>query len=85
MRRDRELRRSALVVLLLLALASPASGASAPRPRADVEVHSSPGSIALAGNWSIGKFMASGGRTRIVQMCAVVMCLALFIMMRKLH
>jgi hypothetical protein len=41
--------------------------------------------VLLAEGWSIGKwFSGSGGRTRVVQFCVVTMCIALFIMMRKL-
>ncbi|HEY7308644.1 MAG TPA: hypothetical protein VH643_04690 [Gemmataceae bacterium] len=36
--------------------------------------------------WSIGKwFSGSAGRARVVQLCVVTMCIALFIMMRKLN
>jgi hypothetical protein len=36
--------------------------------------------------WSIGKwFSGSGGRARVVQLCVVTMCIALFSMMRKLN
>ncbi len=35
--------------------------------------------------WSLGKYVASGGRARIVQICVAVMCIALFILMRKLR
>lgn len=40
--------------------------------------------VVAAESWSIGKFVAGGGRARIVQICVGVMCVALFIMMRKL-
>ncbi len=40
----------------------------------------------LAVNWNIGKYFSGmGGRARVVQVCVVVMCVALFIMMRKLR
>ncbi len=42
--------------------------------------------IVFADNsWSLGKYVASGGRARIVQICVAVMCIALFILMRKLR
>ena len=51
------------------------------------EVRESDGLVAPAPllGWGIGKwFVGSGGRTRVVQFCVVTMCIALFIMMRKL-
>ena len=40
--------------------------------------------VLLAG-WGIGRWFAGGGgRARVVQFCVVTMCVALFIMMRKL-
>ena len=84
------LRRFFLVALLLLAAGSPApalewrekhlsSLATRHAPLATGQA------VVLADFWSIGHFFTSGGRTRIVQMCVVAMCIALFIMMRKLH
>ncbi len=52
--------------------------------RADVET--APAPVLLAGSFSFGRwFSGSGGRTRVVQFCVVTMCVALFIMMRKLR
>ena len=82
---DRGFRRFILVVVLLLTGGSPAFAEVAARPRATVEVCPTPAAILLADSWSIGKFVAGGGRARILQICVVVMCIALFIMTRKLH
>jgi hypothetical protein len=91
------IRRFFFLGLLLLAAGSPAvasevrsagSGVCARSPDACVwsaADRSSLGPVVLADSWSIGKLVAGGGRTRIVQFCVVIMCIALFIMMRKLH
>ncbi len=84
------LQRFFLVALLLLATGSPASAlerrAGSVSDRSFPPVAYAPGSpIVFADVWDIAHFITSGGRTRIVQMCVVAMCLALFIMMRKLH
>ncbi len=41
--------------------------------------------VLFADGFSFGKWFSGGGRTRVVQFCAAAMCLALFIMMRKLQ
>jgi hypothetical protein len=41
--------------------------------------------VVLGDIWSICGYFSGGGRTRIVQICVVAMCIALFIMMRKLN
>jgi hypothetical protein len=42
--------------------------------------------LVLAESWSMGKFLSgAGSRTRVVQICVVVMCIALFIMIRKFN
>jgi hypothetical protein len=38
----------------------------------------------LLASWSFGKWVSGGGRARVVQFCVATMCVALFIMMRKL-
>lgn len=86
----RDFRYFALVVLLLSADGSPAFGSRlsivGPRyePSAQCRVPSAD-AVVLAVDWSLGKFVASGGRPRIVQICVVVMCIALFILMCKLR
>ncbi len=81
---DCRFRRFVFAVLLLFAMSSPAFAQTAASPRAVVEVHSA-ASIVLADPPSVGKLIYGGGRTRIVQICAVVMSIALFIMMRKVQ
>jgi hypothetical protein len=88
--RHRDFRCFALVVLLLSADGSPAFGSRLSRvgprsePIADCRLPIAD-PIVPALDWSLGKFVASGGRPRIVQICVVVMCIALFILMRKLR
>ena len=42
--------------------------------------------VLLAEGSGVGRlFSGSGGRTRVVQFCVVTMCIALFVMMRKLN
>lgn len=41
--------------------------------------------VVLADGWGIGHFFSGGGRTRVVQVSVVAMCIALFIMMRKFN
>ena len=90
------IRRFFLLGLLLLAVGPPAAAAEVRRPDSRAcavspecclwaSAYSSPSPIVLADSWSLGKFVTGGGRARIVQICVVVMCLALFIMMRKLN
>jgi hypothetical protein len=83
--RDRVIRQFVFIGVLLLAMGSPALAEAAERPGAAVEVRTSPAAVVLADSWSMDRLVAGGGRTRIVQVCAVVMSIALFIMMRKLH
>jgi hypothetical protein len=93
-------RRFFLVVLLLLAAGPPAFadvkwriGGESCRVgdtrhpaanAADSPLVTQP-AVVLADVWSLGHFFTGGGRTRIVQMCVVAMCLALFIMMKKVN
>jgi hypothetical protein len=78
-------RQSLFTLLLLLALGSP-TVAQAPVPSPlDAEVRSAPAEVVLADGWDVGRVTQGRGRTRIVQVCAVVMSIALYIMMRKLH
>jgi hypothetical protein len=79
-------RHGGLAVLALLLL----GGLAAPAPAAPVAparpalVAAAPAPALLAEGFSIkGFFSGMGSRTRVVQLCVVAMCLALFIMMRK--
>jgi hypothetical protein len=83
--RDCFIRQFVLVGVLLLAMGSPALAQADARSRAAMEVHASPAAVVLAENWSVDRLVSGGGRTRIVQICAIVMSIALFIMMRKLQ
>lgn len=73
-----------LLALLLGAFvgAAPAAQAAPARPALVAAAPAAP--ALLAEGFSIkGFFSGMGSRTRVVQLCVVVMCLALFIMMRK--
>lgn len=78
-------RQIVFLVVLLFALCSPAFADYDARPRAVAVILPLPAPIVLGDGWSVGKLVSGGGRTRIVQICAVVMSIALFIMMRKLR
>ena len=86
---DRGFRRFFFVVLLLLAVGSPAFAESIRYPpsatRYPPKTKADSGLLIADSGWSIGKFVAGGGRARIVQICVVAMCIALFIIMRKLN
>ena len=84
--RNCDFRWIALVVLLLSAGGSPAFGyrLSAIESRAESRKPSAD-AVVPAGDWGLGKFVAGGGRPRIVQICVAAMCIALFILMRKLR
>jgi hypothetical protein len=79
------------MVLLLAASGSPSApfhpaayAAGSPGTTLHPAAYAAGSPVVLAESWSIGKFVAGGGRPRIVQICVGVMCVALFIMMRKL-
>jgi hypothetical protein len=72
------------VVALVLAADSPALAGPAVRQSGTL-VHSVPAGVVLPDNWGLGPFLSGGGRTRIVQICVVVLCIALYIMMRKFN
>lgn len=72
------------LIVLSWATTAPVFAISSAPPREPAEVHSPSAAVVLADGVSIGKLFYGGGRTRIVQVCAVVMSIALFIMMRKL-
>jgi hypothetical protein len=80
-----------LVGLLLLALSPPAHAETSSRPRTAAVAcaagdGNAPAPVLLAQGLGIGRFFSgAGGRTRVVQFCVVTMCIALFIMMRKLN
>lgn len=78
-------QRFVLVVLLLMTVTPMAFAAAAARPRTVVKTYAVPGPNVLVASWGIGKFIGPGGRARVVQVCVVVMCVALFIMMKKLN
>jgi hypothetical protein len=77
----------ALLVCLASVAAPPAraeSGSPGTTPAAR-EVRAAPPPVLLAEGWSPWQyFRGAAGRTRVVQFCVVTMCVALFIMMRKL-
>jgi hypothetical protein len=82
--------RSLLVVVLFLPAAAapvaartPAADGPTPALKADRPDAGPAAPVLLADGVSIGKWL-SGGRSRVVQVCVVAMCIALFIMMRKL-
>lgn len=82
-----DIRRFFVVVLLLLALSSPAFAGTAARHQrvgVDVFVAARP-AVVLADSWGIGRFFSAGGRARVVQISVVAMSIALFIMMRKFN
>jgi hypothetical protein len=80
-----------LASLLLLALAPPVCAERPTRHGTTAVVCAAgdgdaPATVLLAQGWGIGRwFSGTGGRTRVVQFCVVTMCIALFIMMRKLN
>jgi hypothetical protein len=80
-----DFRRFFLVALLLLAVSSPLCADTAAKPRPTVAVCCFSDTVLWADVWNLGHFFTSGGRARIVQVCVVAMCIALFIMMRKLN
>jgi hypothetical protein len=81
-----KLLRPFLFSFLLFAACSTACAGDAPRLSATCHAETPAATVVLAeGGWSLGKYIAGGGRTRIVQVCAAVMCVALFILMRKLQ
>jgi hypothetical protein len=80
------------VALILFAASPPARAetsvrASSPNvPCAADDGASTTTTVLLAESWGIGKWFAgANGRTRVVQFCVATMCIALFIMMRKLQ
>jgi hypothetical protein len=91
---NHDFRRFVLVVLLLLGAGSPAFAEvewRAGSVSCRVECISNPAASAVgspflwADVWSLGHFFTAGGRSRIVQVCVVAMCLALFIMLKKVN
>jgi hypothetical protein len=74
-----------LIVLLLWAESSPAFAGASVTPRPAAATPLAPATILSAYSWNIGHFLSGGGRMRIVQICVVTMCIALFILMRKLN
>jgi hypothetical protein len=75
------LPRLAGVALLSLFLLGAGAG---PAPAAPAAAASPATPVVLAEGFSLkGYFSGFGSRTRVIQLCVVTMCLALFIMMRK--
>jgi hypothetical protein len=80
-----------LTVLVLLAVSPSVCSQTPPRAGTAASVCAArgagePAPVVLAQGWGIGRyFSGTGGRTRVVQLCVVTMCIALFIMMRKLN
>jgi hypothetical protein len=74
-----------LIVLLTVLLLSGSPTALAAGPgETPISPRAQPAAVMFAESWSIGKFFSgANSRTRVVQICVVVMCIALFIMMRK--
>jgi hypothetical protein len=77
-------------LLVLISLANPTARAAGPTPVRSVcaptqAVAQAPGHLfADSDGWSWRKlFSGLGSRTRVVQICIVAMCLALFILMKK--
>jgi hypothetical protein len=81
------LRLFCLMGLLLLFMNPPVCAQTPTRGRTAASVSAdAPAPALLAQGWGIGRFFSgTGGRTRVVQFCVVTMCIALFIMMRKLN
>jgi hypothetical protein len=73
----------ALLAFLLLGTFAPAAPA-APAPARPAAVAAAAAPAVWAEGFSLkGYFSGFGSRTRVIQLCVVAMCLALFIMMRK--
>jgi hypothetical protein len=79
------IQRFLLGVVLLTATAPPVFAEAAAQSCVAAKTCSTPRPMVRAGSWGIGRLVGPGGRTRIVQICVVVMCIALFIMMKKLN
>jgi hypothetical protein len=74
----------ALLALLLLGPCAGAAPAMGPAPAGTAAAVVPVGPVVFADGFSLkGFFSGMGSRTRVVQLCVVTMCLALFIMMRK--
>jgi hypothetical protein len=74
----------ALLALLLLGPCAAAAPAMGPAPAATAAAVAPAAPAVFADGFSLkGFFSGMGSRTRVVQLCVVTMCLALFIMMRK--
>ena len=75
----------ALVTAIALLVMSPAPACAADGgAAAGAQCSARPLLLAESGGWSISTFFASlNNRTRIIQFCTIVMCLALYILMRK--
>jgi hypothetical protein len=79
-----------LLAALILGPACPSALAQTTPSREPAVVARAAGDAAapvlLAEGSSIGRlFSGTGGRARVVQLCVVTMCIALFIMMRKIN
>ena len=74
-----------LVVALLLFSPAPAAATEPPSPdeSACVASPSALPSPVLAANWFTKYLVGVSGRTHVIRICFVTMCLALFILMKK--
>jgi hypothetical protein len=81
-------RLAALLAALALLLAFLLGAAPEARaaPDASPSTAAAPAPLLAEGGWNIGSLFIgiTQNRTRIIQFCAVIMCLALYILMRKL-
>lgn len=80
-----DFRQFFLVALLLFAVAPPVCADVARKPHPMAAVCCASDTTLWADAWSFGHVFTGGGRARIVQICVVLMCLALFILMKKLN
>ena len=78
--RHRAVQGFVLLALWLSIEAAPVAAA----PASPALERAAPATVVVA-DGAVGSFVTGGGRARVVQVCAVVMCIALFIMMRKLR
>ena len=76
-------RLGGLVLLAFLLLGPCAGTAPAARPVPAAVAAAAPAPVLAEGFSLKGYFSGFGSRARVIQLCVVTMCLALFILMRK--